>query len=185
MILLALVKSLSKRILQFTINVSIKAKWINLRKPWFTKGLLNPQGRKICYISLSLITLTLPMKMHISRTKTNLLILFELLSVHIMKNKLKSYKLLGKFLIEIKESVVYHPIQRKQLIYLANDFTNIGPNLASKIPALNQSRIILFYPQNQSIQYFQMLQMSKKLLNYVVLIVQVLLSVMKHFYELN
>ena len=122
MILLALVKSLSKSILQFTINVSIKAKWINLRKPWFTKGLLNPQGRKICYISLSLITLTLPMKMHISRTKTNLLILFELLSVHIMKNKLKSYKLLGKFLIEIKASVVYHPIQRKQPIYLANDY---------------------------------------------------------------
>ena len=30
------------------------------------------------------------MKMHKSRTKTNLLILFELLSVYIMKNKLKN-----------------------------------------------------------------------------------------------
>ena len=38
----------------------------------------------------SLNNLTLPMKMHINRTKTNLLILFELLSVYIMKNKLKN-----------------------------------------------------------------------------------------------
>ena len=141
MILLALVKSLSKSILQFTINGSIKAKWLNLRKPWFTKGLAKSTRKKnMLYQSFLNNPNSSNENAHKSYKNklTRQLILFELLSVHIMKNKLKSYKLLGKFLIEIKESVVYHPIQRKQLIYLANDFTNIGPNLASKIPVLKQ-----------------------------------------------
>ena len=62
----------------------VKAKRFNLRKTWFTKSLAK-SVKKIFYISVSLITLTLPMKTHISHIKTNLPILFELLSVYITK----------------------------------------------------------------------------------------------------
>ena len=54
------------------------------------KVLLNLQKRKICCIRVFLVTLTLPMKMHTSPIKTNLCTLFNLLSVYIMKNKLRS-----------------------------------------------------------------------------------------------
>ena len=50
----------------------MKVKWFNLRKPWFTKGLPKIISKKKCYISLSLITPTLPLKMDISRTKNKL-----------------------------------------------------------------------------------------------------------------
>ena len=58
--------------------------------PGLLKVLLNPLKRKIFCISVFLITRTLPMKMHTNLIKTNLPILFELLSVYVMKNKLRS-----------------------------------------------------------------------------------------------
>ena len=67
----------------------VKAKRFNLRKTWFTKS-LDKSVKKIFYISVSLIALTLPMKTHISHIKTSLPILFELLSVYITNNTLKN-----------------------------------------------------------------------------------------------
>ena len=68
----------------------MKAKRFNLRKPWFTKGLDKSIRKKNMLYQSFLDNPNSPMKMHISRTKTNLIILFELLSVYIMKNKLKN-----------------------------------------------------------------------------------------------
>ena len=84
-----------KKYISITINVfplgKVKAKRFYLRKTWFTKSPAK-SVKKIFYISVSLITLTLPMKTHISHIKTNLPILFELLSVYITKNTLKKIK---------------------------------------------------------------------------------------------
>ena len=68
----------------------MKAKRFNLRKPWFTEGLAKSIWKKNMLYQSFLNNPNSSNEKHISRTKTNLLILFELLSVYIMKNKLKN-----------------------------------------------------------------------------------------------
>ena len=72
--------------------ISMKAKRFNLREPWYTKGLAKYKSKRYkLYIQvIPLIPLNLPLKMLISRTKTDLLLLFEMLSVYIMKNNFKN-----------------------------------------------------------------------------------------------
>ena len=98
------------------------------------------------------------MKMHISRTKTNLLILFELLSVYIMHEKqiekLKSnvkatWKVLNEILNRNKGKRGLPSMFRADSREISNPkeianffckyFTNIGPNLASKISVSEKS----------------------------------------------
>ena len=80
----------------------MKAKRFNFGKPWFTKGLAKSiRKRNMLYQSFLNNPNSSNENVNISRTKTNLLILFELLSVYIMKNKVKNLnqmsKPLGKF----------------------------------------------------------------------------------------
>ena len=99
----------------------------------------------------SLNNLTLPMKMHINRTKTNLLILRVVKRLYYEKQieKLKSnvkvtWKVLNEILNRNKGKRGLPSIFRADSREISNAkeiatffckyFTNIGPNLASKIP---------------------------------------------------
>ena len=95
MIYLALMKSIVEN---FTLIYdkcfllrSMKAKRFNVREPWYTKGLAKSK-RKRCKSYLQVIPYNAPKSSigNAYKSYKNTLILFELLSVYVMKNNFKN-----------------------------------------------------------------------------------------------